>query len=180
MGRAYSTGEPTVTHLFFRILDRTIETLLFIILAAMVAVIAASVVWRYVLRSPISWADELASILMVWFTYLGSALGMRDRAHYAFDYLVTALPESTKRYVMLLGQLVAIGMSAGLLAWSAQISFLLREWTTPALEVSRALVYAACPVGASLILLYAVRDLVLHLKGQTPPKADSEAEGPGR
>ncbi|MDC0936147.1 TRAP transporter small permease [Pirellulales bacterium] len=157
-----------MTASFYRILDRVLETLLFIILAAMVALVSAGVVWRYLLRSPISWADELASILMVWFTFLGAALGMRDRAHYAFDYLVTALPPRAKRLVGLLGQLVAIGISGALLYWSAQISILFREWTTPALEISRALVYSACPVGACFILLYAVRDLVLHLKGEPP------------
>jgi len=155
-----------VTSSFFRILDRVLETLLFVILATMVAVVSAAVVWRYLLRSPISWADELASILMVWFTFLGAAIGMRDRAHYAFDYFVTALPVPAKRFVLLLGQLVAITISIGLLYWSAQISFLLRQWTTPALEISRALVYSACPVGTCFILLYAVRDLVYHLKGE--------------
>ena len=165
-----------MTQSFFWLLDRVLETLLIVILAAMVAVVSASVVWRYLLRSPISGADELASILMVWFTFLGAALGMRDRAHYAFDYLVTALPESAQRFVLLVGQLVAIGISVGLLCWSAQISFLLREWTTPALEVSRALVYSACPVGTSFIFLYAVRDLVLHLQGKPSPTKAAPSE----
>jgi TRAP-type C4-dicarboxylate transport system permease small subunit len=168
-----------MTSSFYRILDRVLETLLFVILATMVAVVSAAVVWRYVLRSPISWADELASILMVWFTFLGAAVGMRDRAHYAFDYLVTALPPGAKRFVLLLGQLVAIGISIGLLYWSAQISFLLREWTTPALEISRALVYSACPVGTGFILLYAVRDLVLHLKGEPRPTGPAPSEESG-
>lgn len=168
-----------MTTTFYRVLDRALETLLIVILAAMVAVVSASVVWRYLLRSPISGADELASILMVWFTFLGAAIGMRDRAHYAFDYLVTALPDSAQRFVLLLGQLVAIGISVGLLYWSAQISFLLSEWTTPALEVSRALVYSACPVGTAFMLLYAVRDLVLHLKGEPRPTEAARSEESG-
>ena len=71
--------------MIFRILDRTLETLLFVTLASMTAVVAANVFCRFILNFSLSWGDELAQVLMVWMTFLGAAVGMRDKAHYAFD-----------------------------------------------------------------------------------------------
>ena len=160
----------------FDILDWVLETLLFAALAGMVTVVAAGVFWRYMLKDPISWADELAAILMVWFTFLGAAVGMRDQAHYAFDYLVRSLPRRAGKFVTLFGQFLAIAISAGLLYWSAEVAFRLRHWVMPALEVSRALVYSACPVGTFFILMYALRHFHRELTGKSPVVAESAAE----
>jgi TRAP-type C4-dicarboxylate transport system permease small subunit len=148
----------------FRILDRTLEMLLFVTLAGMAALVAANVFCRFVLNFSLSWGDELAQVLLVWMTFLGAAVGMRDKAHYAFDYLVKSLPGNAKRIFVLLSEVIVILASIGLLYWSAKATVLIRHWVMPAMEVSRALVYGACPVGTFFLLVYAVKNLLDTLK----------------
>lgn len=69
----------------FKILDRVLETMLFITLAGMSAVVASNVFCRFVLSFSFSWGDETAQILMVWLTFLGAAVATRDKSHFAFD-----------------------------------------------------------------------------------------------
>ena len=73
-------------------LDAVLDGLLFVVLAAMTTIVSLNVFCRFVLKFSLSWADETAMILMVWLTFLGAAVAMRDRMHYAFDYLVRSLP----------------------------------------------------------------------------------------
>ena len=124
----------------------------------MVAVVSTNVFCRFILKFSLSWGDELAQVLMVWMTFLGAAVGMRDKAHYAFDYLVNSLPDSSKKFFVLLSELIAIAMSLGLLYWSAKVTILIRHWVMPAMDISRSLVYGACPVGTFFLLIYAVRN----------------------
>ena len=146
--------------MIFRILDRTLETLLFVTLASMVAVVATNVFCRFILKFSLSWGDELAQMLMVWMTFLGAAVGMRDKSHYAFDYLVKSLPAGAKKFFVLLSELIAIIMTVGLLYWSAKVTIQIRHWVMPAMGFSRALVYGACPVGTFFLLMYAVRNFL--------------------
>ena len=53
-------------------LDSLLETLLFLVLAAIVAILFANVIGRYVLGASLSWGEEVALLLMVWLTYLGA------------------------------------------------------------------------------------------------------------
>ncbi len=163
MGSAGQERGRTLKTLF-TILDRTLEMLLFVTLAGMAGLVAANVFCRFVLAFSLSWGDELAQVLLVWMTFLGAAVGMRDKAHYAFDYLVKSLPDSAKRLFILLSEMIVILASVGLLYWSAKATILIRHWVMPAMEVSRALVYGACPVGMFFLLVYAVRNFVDTLK----------------
>jgi len=121
-------------------------------------VVAVNVFCRFILNFSLSWGDELAQGLMVWMTFLGAAVGMRDKAHYAFDYLVKSLPNSAKKFFVLLSELIVIAMSLGLLYWSAKVTILIRHWVMPAMGISRSLVYGACPVGTFFLLMYTVRN----------------------
>ena len=61
--------------------DRLLDYLVFLILLAMAASMILNVFCRFVLQFSLSWADELAQILLVWLTFLGAAIGIREKAH---------------------------------------------------------------------------------------------------
>lgn len=60
---------------FFRRLDVTLDALLFAALAAMAGIVFVNVFCRFVLKFSLSWADEMAQVLMVWLTFLGAGDG---------------------------------------------------------------------------------------------------------
>ena len=155
-------------------LDRILEGLLFAALAAMSTVVFTNVFCRFVLHFSLSWGDELAQVLLVWLTFLGAAVATRDKAHYAFDYLVRNLPTRLGKFFVLLGHLIVIAMTAGLLYWSGRVTWEIRAWVMPAMGFSRSLVYGACPVGCVFILVYAVRNFVADLRMSDEIPKDEE------
>lgn len=160
---------------FSRRLDGALDGLLFLALAGMTGVVALNVFCRFVLGFSLSWADETAMILMVWLTFLGAAVAMRDRMHYAFDYLVRSLPPTPRRTVRRGGQLLVLALTLLLLFWSVQVVVLITDWVMPATGIRRAWVYAACPVGCVFLLYYQVRQLRSDWgrpDGETAPKEE--------
>jgi TRAP-type transport system small permease protein len=149
----------------FRLLDRTLDMLLFVVLAAMGAIVATNVFCRFVLDFSIYWGDEAAQALLVWLTFLGAAVAVREHSHYSFDYLARRSRGAKKLAVGVLSRVITIAALLGLLYWSAQVAWGIRPWIMPAMEVSRGWVYAAGPVGCVLMLIYAARDLARVIRG---------------
>jgi TRAP-type transport system small permease protein len=63
-----------------------------ICLAAMVVLVFSNVVLRYVFNSGIAISEELSRWLLVWLTFLGAIVALRQHAHLGVDTLVRALP----------------------------------------------------------------------------------------
>jgi TRAP-type C4-dicarboxylate transport system permease small subunit len=152
-----------------QILDRVLDLLLFAVLASMAGIVFVNVFCRFVLQFSLSWADELAQVLMVWLTFLGAGVAMRDRLHYAFDYLVRSLPWRWQRRVVILGYLLSIAMTLALIYWSAKVSLLITDWVMPATGMPRSWVYAACPVGCTFLLIYQIRNLLADARAPALP-----------
>lgn len=161
----------------FRILDRALDSLLFIVLGGMAGIVFVNVFCRFVLKFSLSWADEMAQVLMIWLTFLGAAVAMRDRMHYAFDYLVRSLPWRLQRGVVIGGQVLCILMTLLLIYWSATVTLLITTWVMPATGLPRSWVYASCPVGSTLLLVYQIRNVIEDWQAPQPVPASTLPTG---
>src|SRR3978361_1447383 len=82
-----------------RILDLYCTLLKFVIalcLAAMVVLVFSNVVLRYAFNSGIATSEELSRWLLVWLTFLGAIVALRQHGHIGVDTLVRALPPRGK------------------------------------------------------------------------------------
>jgi len=64
---------------------------LMISLAIMVIVIFSQVVMRYVFNNSLSWSEELARYLFIWFSWIGVSAGYKDGEHLRVELLATNL-----------------------------------------------------------------------------------------
>jgi TRAP-type transport system small permease protein len=134
-----------------KLIDRLIGWALALCLGVMTSIVFVSVVFRYVLNSPLTWTEELASLLFAWLTFTGAFVGFRNRSHIAIDTLVIFLPPAVRRGVacfvdgcvlLLLLLFVWQGIRLTAATWSLEF---------PAMEISRGYLYVAFPVGAVLM-----------------------------
>ncbi len=63
----------------------------------MVVLVFGNVVLRYVFNSGIPISEELSRWLLVWLTFLGAIVALRQHAHLGVDTLVRALPPLGKQ-----------------------------------------------------------------------------------
>ncbi len=69
------------------------------ILAAMLLIVTANVVLRYVFNAPIGWADQVTAYGLVYVTFLGAPFALAQRAHVAVDILHTLLQPRSGRWL---------------------------------------------------------------------------------
>ena len=146
-----------------RIADRTaaaLERLLDGLVASMILVMAAAIVWqvfaRYVLDRAPGWSEELSRYLMMWVTLLGGAAVLRGGGHIAVTALLDWLPRRAHGPILLLRDLAMAAALAVLLWFGWRYAELNAVQESAALELPKSLVYAALPIGAALTLLLLV------------------------
>ncbi len=134
-------------------LDRIVGGILALILGAMTILVFGSVVLRYVLNSPVTWSDELASLLFAWITFVGAFVGFRSRSHIALDTLVVFLPREVRRAIARVVDGVVLAV-LGLFVWQG-VRLCKTTWSLefPAMEISRGYLYLSLPVGAALMIV---------------------------
>jgi TRAP-type C4-dicarboxylate transport system permease small subunit len=134
------------------LIDRLVGWVLAACLGVMTCVVFVSVVFRYILNSPLTWSEELASLLFAWLTFMGAYVGFRTHSHIRIDTLTMFLPATVRRGVLLLADvgvlfllLVFIWQGFRLVATTWSLEF-------PAMEISRGYLYVSLPIGACLML----------------------------
>ena len=155
-----------------KIYDQLEENLLFFALLFSVFLIFVQVVMRYVFGRSLSWSEELARYLFIWYTWIGTSLAVRKRRHIRIEILRDFLKEKAKLRLELLVLLLWAGFSAFLAFKGLQVGKFLytSNQTSPALEIPMFFAYAAIPVGCALMflrLLGEMKETLMHLsKGE--------------
>lgn len=126
----------------------------------MTLLVFGDVVLRYAFNSPIGWSDELALLFFTWLVFLGGAVGLSRRAHISIDTLVQLLPPALRRVIAAISDLLILIILVVLIYYGILLCAMTVRVPTPSLGVPVALVYAAAPVGAFLMLLHHLRGLV--------------------
>lgn len=146
------------------IIGKTLDIALIVILAAMSVLVAVNVFFRFILNSSIYWGDEVALVLMVWLTFLGAAVAIRDKSHYVFTYLINKLQGLPLKIFVYTRDFINLAVIVILGFYSGQAAIEIHSWILPATEISRAYVYAAAPIGSVFMLHYSAEQLFNDIK----------------
>ena len=146
-----------------RILDRSLEVLVMMVVAALVLDVLWQVFTRFVLGNPSTWTEELAIFLLIWVSLLGSAVALNRGAHLGIDYFVGKLPRNIRSWtevlvfacVFLFSLFVMVIGGIDLVAGT-----LVLEQLSPALGIKVGYVYLAIPISGFFLTLYSVVGLL--------------------
>ncbi|HLR12024.1 MAG TPA: TRAP transporter small permease, partial [Burkholderiaceae bacterium] len=96
-----------------RNLRKTLERVLDILMAAMMAIMAIfvflNVILRYGFNSGLSGTEDVSRLLFVWVSFMGAVAAMSKRGHLSVDMVLRRLSGHGKRLIGLLGRLVMLG-----------------------------------------------------------------------
>ena len=136
---------------------RALKAIIALCLAVMVVLVFGNVVLRYIFNSGIATSEELSRWLMVWLTFLGAIVALREHAHLGVDTLVRALPPMGKRICFVLSYVLMLYADWLLLSGSWKQTLITAGDRAPASNLSVGLFYGAgivFGVSAGVILLY--------------------------
>ncbi|TAL63904.1 MAG: TRAP transporter large permease subunit [Burkholderiaceae bacterium] len=123
-------------------------------------ILFAGVVSRYVFDAPLTWTDELASILFLWLAMLGAVIALRRGEHMRLATFLNWMRPGLRAWVETLGTCIVVLFVAMLLLPS--YDHIADQWivTTPALQWHDSVRVAAIGVGVVLMLAIALARLL--------------------
>jgi TRAP-type C4-dicarboxylate transport system permease small subunit len=103
---------------------------------------------------PLVWYDEVASILLAWLTFYGSALASFKRAHIGCPEIIAMCSPRYKRALGIIAQLIVI-VFFGILGWYGMVimPILATDFMSSLPDVSMAVAQSVIPISAVLVLI---------------------------
>jgi TRAP-type C4-dicarboxylate transport system permease small subunit len=162
-------------------LRRRYERLLEWIVIVLMTVLAAEVTLGVVFRSAgasLVWYDEIASILLAWLTFYGSALAATKRAHIGCPEVVAMLPTDARLALRVVAELLVIGFFV-LVGWVGYsiLGVLATDHLVSLPDVPVAYVQSVIPISAALIVFAELLTLPLALQRARAGAAEAGGEG---
>lgn len=134
-------------------LEKILEIFSIFLLITLACIVVLAVVFRFLGQSLI-WYDEVASVVLAWLTYYGSALAVIHRGHLGFPGLFLSLPKTLRGAAFITAEIVVIGffMVIGYGGW--YILGVFGDETLVSLNwVHLSFTQSVIPIGAALFIL---------------------------
>ena len=144
------------------------------VVIALMVILAAEVTLGVVFRTigkSLSWYDELASVLLAWLTFYGSALASVKRSHIGCPEVVEQMPWRWRRAFGIFAQLLVIAFFTLLGVVGAQILPILHGESLVSLSwVPMSVVQSVIPISSALIVVAEVTHLIDLVIDREPPR----------
>ena len=126
-----------------RVLYKVLKVALCIVLIAMVAILAAHVVARYILNNSLTWSEELLKILLVWFGLLSVSVLAARREHVSIVVFKEHMPKKVAAVLDKITQILTVLVCLVVIYVGIQYVISAGYRPTPALRLPYGYAYAA-------------------------------------
>ena len=132
--------------------ELALEWLVIVLMGVLFLEVTVGVVFR-TFGGSLVWYDEVASILLAWLTFYGSALASVKRAHIGCPELVAFLPPKAKFAMRIVAEIFTIGFFL-LLGWAgyAVLGVLSGDYLVSLPAIPVVAVQSVIPISAALIV----------------------------
>lgn len=148
-----------------KIINQILKAVVVIMLSVMSIVVFAQVIFR-IMHLSIPWSEELSKYLLIWSTFLGSALCIRRKSLVGLEFFLNSMTKKNQKILQTVLNLIVCAMLLFLIRvgfWSVrQVWFQI----TPVLKQSMGLMYASIPVGSVFMLINEIIVTVYLWKGE--------------
>lgn len=159
--------------------EKLLEVVVIVLMAALAIEVTVGVIFRTAGHSLV-WYDEIASVLLAWLTFYGSALAAAKRSHIGCPEVVAMLPPRAKLAVRLVAEALVIAFFA-LIAWVgwSVLDVLATDNLVSIPEVSVRFTQSVIPISAVMVLVAEILTLPAVLADALSGKENSAATGEG-
>ena len=160
--------------------ERLLEAIVIVLMATLAAEVTVGVIFRSIGHSLV-WYDEVASILLAWLTFYGSALAAAKRAHIGCPEVMALLPPRVKVVFRIIAEALVIAFFA-LIAWVGYsiLDVLATDHLVSLPEIPVNYVQSVLPISAILIIIAEILTLPAALaQARAAPSAQVSATGEG-
>jgi C4-dicarboxylate transporter DctQ subunit len=154
------TSENVFFSSFLNVLIRFSEYITTICLVIAGLSIFIQVILRYIFKIGFPWTEELARYLVIYLSLIGSSIVVKNKDHPRIDLIYELFPEKVKAFLAFLFNILNLIFLIVLFWQGIDNTRFGLDTRTPALQILWAWPYASIPLGAGLMILQLLPDLI--------------------
>ena len=158
--------------------EKFLEAVVILLMATLAIEVTVGVIFRSIGHSLV-WYDEIASILLAWLTFYGSALAAAKRAHIGCPEVVAMLPPGVRVVLRFIAEMLVIAFFA-LVAWVgwSVMDVLATDHLVSLPGIPVSFVQSVLPISALLIIaaeLFTLPQVLIAARSERPSGDAAEA-----
>jgi TRAP-type C4-dicarboxylate transport system permease small subunit len=135
--------------------DRIIEAFAIGLILSMVVIVFTQVMTRKLFNFVFFWSEEVTLLCLTWFSFIGIAIGFREKLHLGMDVLEGIVPQRLLAVLDKLIDVATFGFGLYMVVYGIQFSSLMSESTLPATKLPNSVQYVVVPFTGVLCCVYA-------------------------
>jgi len=162
--------------------EKLISYLAMIFLVAMIIIVSTTVFTRYLFNFTFRWSDEVALLMMIWFGFLGMALGVKNSVHLSIEFFMSLFPDNYQKYIYKIEDILVALFGGFMLKYGWDLYNATKTTVLPATQWTRGLLFIMFPLSGILIIIFSTAKFfgILreeHLTIQSESMQQKEAKG---
>lgn len=145
------------------------------VLVALIAMTFFGVIWRYVLKSPFTWLEEVQMACMVWIVFAAGGAAFRTGSHVAIEMIVDMFPKKLQKIFEYVIAIIVVLVLAYLFYQSLGfISMFAKSGrATNMIKIPYTLIYGIAPVSFVLMVISYIYSMITGVKSEAKEAAES-------
>jgi TRAP-type C4-dicarboxylate transport system permease small subunit len=140
-------------------IDTFIESASLIGLLSMIIIVTIQVMSRKLFNFVFYWSEEITMLLLVWFSFMGIAIGFREKLHLGIDSFTHKLPASFNKTLDKLIEITILAFGIYLLFYGWDFTVMMHESELPATGLPNSTLYVIMPITGVMTCAYALLQL---------------------
>lgn len=142
------------------IIDKVMRIFCAVAFASMVLLTVWQVLTRYILNSPSTWSEELASYIFAWVTILGAAYVFGKREHMAIPIFVELFSIKTQRLLAIISEIIILIFAVVILVYGGtSITLLGMGQLSSSLGIQMGVFYSVIPISGVFTSIYSILNI---------------------
>ena len=134
--------------------DRSLEGFAILSLLAMIIIVTVQVFTRKLLNFVFFWSEEITLLLLAWFSYMGIAIGVREKLHMNMDMIENFVSKRVIWYMDRLIDISTFAFGVYLIVFGWDFTVLMNESTLPATKLPNSILYVVMPITGVMTCAY--------------------------
>lgn len=149
---------------------RTLDRLMAAVAALLVATTAIStclaIYFRYVVGAALPWPEEISGYLLVWISFTGAYLALRDGGHISLDLFIDKLPDRAAVVARTAIDILVAGFLV-LLAWlSIRMILIVGDTPLETVDLPQGVFMASIPISSVAMTLALLVNIAARWRGR--------------
>ena len=139
-----------------RIVFKALEWFAIICMVVLTCIVFADVILRYIFKQGFAWTQEIATLMLVWFSLIGMAIGVLEKIHISIEMFTAKLPAKAISVLDSINHLLIAVFGGLMIYFGTLIMNMTKMSTMPATKMPSAVLYVILPLSGILVLLNSI------------------------